>query len=235
MGRKRKEIEYWKSVPEYEGLYYLSNRGQLYSTPRQGGGGFFDGNKIPNGYKNFTLTKDGKSVSKSIQQWMWITFVGPIPKGYDIHHKNHNRQDNRLENLCLMEHKKHIKEHNDKPILQYTLDGVFVKEYQSRTEAEQEIGKRIHLECNTSCGYLWVEKGEENKINEKIAKNKENSVLQFTKDNVFVKEYRTQREAAKETGISYTSISLCCTGKNKTAGGYKWKYKEKNIDNNIAA
>lgn len=217
--------EEWKPIKGYEGLYDLRSDGLLYSYPRgTTKGGFNYGSKVPNGYLMHNLSKDGKCTPKSVHKWVWITFVGPIPKGYDVHHINHNRQDNRLENLCLKEHKKHMKEHNDKPILQYTLDGVFVKEYQSTTEAEQEIGKRIHLECNTSCGYLWAKKGEENKINEKIVKNKENSVLQFTKDNVFVKEYRTQREAAKETGISYKSISLCCTGKHKTAGGFIWKY-----------
>lgn len=37
------------------------------------------------------------------------------------------------------------------------------------------------------------------------------------------KEYKSAREAAKDTGVNADSISKCCNGKNKTAGGYHWK------------
>jgi len=33
----------------------------------------------------------------------------------------------------------------------------------------------------------------------------------------------------QELGIARESISRCCTGKIKTAGGYRWKYFEKEI------
>ena len=31
---------------------------------------------------------------------------------------------------------------------------------------------------------------------------------------------------SKETGINYSCITACCRGKQKTAGGYIWKYYE---------
>jgi len=34
-----------------------------------------------------------------------------IPKGYDIPHKNEDPTDNRLENLEIIEHSKHVSEH----------------------------------------------------------------------------------------------------------------------------
>lgn len=40
---------------------------------------------------------------------VWIEAFGDIPKGYCIHHKNGNKRDNTLENLCMMlmsEHKR---------------------------------------------------------------------------------------------------------------------------------
>jgi len=42
-----------------------------------------------------------------------------------------------------------------------------------------------------------------------------------------IKFYGSTRQAYKETGVNYSSISLCCNNHvNYThAGGYKWKYK----------
>jgi hypothetical protein len=39
-----------------------------------------------------------------------------------------------------------------------------------------------------------------------------------------VKEFRSQREAVIETGISQGCISMALNGKRKTAGGYMWRY-----------
>lgn len=43
--------------------------------------------------------------------------------------------------------------------------------------------------------------------------------------------YPTMRKAAQAVGVTYTKISLCCTGKRKTAGGYHWKYAKTVGDN----
>lgn len=51
-------------------------------------------------------------------------------------------------------------------------------------------------------------------------------VLQYTKDNKFVKEYVSAREASGQTNIYYNNIIKCCKHRRKSAGGYIWKYKE---------
>jgi len=38
-------------------------------------------------------------------------------------------------------------------------------------------------------------------------------------------QFGSQHEASRMTGISQTSISSCCLGKLKSAGGFKWKGK----------
>lgn len=53
----------------------------------------------------------------------------------------------------------------------------------------------------------------------------ERSVLQFTKDGKFVKEYPSIHEAERCTGIKKGHICYCCKGRLLTAGGFKWKYK----------
>ena len=36
--------------------------------------------------------------------------------------------------------------------------------------------------------------------------------------------FSSVREAARHIGIDHSGISLCCNGKNKTAGGYHWEF-----------
>lgn len=50
------------------------------------------------------------------------------------------------------------------------------------------------------------------------------TVLQIKLKTV-IKEYGGCNEAGRATGISAGHISRCCNGKEKTAGGYQWKYK----------
>ena len=58
-------------------------------------------------------------------------------------------------------------------------------------------------------------------------KTKTVSVLCFDKDNQLIKEYDSINEAAKELGlVNGSSIIQCCKGKQKTAKGYIWKYKD---------
>lgn len=53
-------------------------------------------------------------------------------------------------------------------------------------------------------------------------------VLQI-KDGTVIAEFYGTKEAERQTGIKSCNISHCCLGtyKIKTAGGFQWKYKEK--------
>ena len=54
-------------------------------------------------------------------------------------------------------------------------------------------------------------------------------VLQFDLSGGFIKEWPSQSEAGRELGINSALICLCCKEKRKTAYGYIWKYKEKEV------
>lgn len=171
-------IEVWKQVKGYEGLYDLRNDGLIYSHPRKGTkGGYTYGSIDSDGYLLFELSKNGKQKRMGINKLVYETFIGEIPEGYDVHHINHIRTDNRIENLELIsksEHaKKHIEEHKNKSInamnkktsksvLQYTLDGKFVAEYKCIMEAERQTGinnPNIIACCKNkrkqAGGYIW--------------------------------------------------------------------------------
>ena len=51
-------------------------------------------------------------------------------------------------------------------------------------------------------------------------------ILQYDTEGNFIKEWESQGDAGKALNIHYGSISSCCLGKTKTAGGYVWKFKE---------
>lgn len=171
-------IEIWKDIKGYEGIYELRNDGLLHSFPRNTtNGGYTYGYYDADGYFVYDLSINGKRKKRRINKLVYETFVGEIPEGYDIHHKNRIKTDNRIENLELIHKsvhaKRHIEEHkektlkaiiekNSKPIYQYTLNGELVAEYESLAEAERQTGiKNTNISSccknkrNKAGGYVW--------------------------------------------------------------------------------
>ena len=60
---------------------------------------------------------------------------------------------------------------------------------------------------------------------QKVSDYQSIAVLQFTKNNEFVKEWKSAREATQTLNIYQGGICKVCKGKLKTAGGFIWKYK----------
>lgn len=46
-----------------------------------------------------------------LHRWMYVTQVGPIPAGMQVHHKNHDKRDNRVSNFVLLSPGQHWAEH----------------------------------------------------------------------------------------------------------------------------
>ena len=104
---------------------------------------------------------------------VYETFIGDIPKGYDVHHKDHNKHNNYVGNLELIEKRKHCIRHNkdraeaarnvlSKKVIQFTLNNEFIAEYPSTIEAARQTGfnqRNISKACNgklkTYKGYVW--------------------------------------------------------------------------------
>lgn len=64
----------------------------------------------------------------------------------------------------------------------------------------------------------------------KVLIEKQNKpVLQFNKNGEFIREFSSAVEAERFLNAKGSHISCCCTGKRKTAYGYKWRFKNSNI------
>lgn len=68
--------------------------------------------KIDGGYYWITSRKEGNH-GKLLHRLIWEDFYGkPVPKDYDIHHRDHNPLNNEIWNLQCCEHSKHMRFHS---------------------------------------------------------------------------------------------------------------------------
>lgn len=132
------------------------------------------------------------------------------------------------------------KKWNEKSVTQYSLSGKIICVFDNITEAELKIGvSHSHIsDCcsgkrKTSGGFIWRYTGEEltkeylvwcneilpNKFSKKC-------VAQYSLSGEFISVFTSMKEAELKTGISQPNISAVCRGKQKTAGGFIWKYYE---------
>jgi len=72
----------------------------------------------------------------------------------------------------------------------------------------------------------WSEndsKGCEDRKSGRMKKCNNEAVVQRDKKGKFISRYHSQHDASRITNISQTSISLCCSGKQYSAGGFLWE------------
>ena len=128
-----------------------------------------------------------------------------------VHHINGNKKDNRLENLMVMTPQAHNDLHKTK-LSRIKVCKVCGKEFEPPIK---------HRGRNTICSHeCWLKHQKELSIQHS------KKICQYTKDNVFVKEWGSFHDIERELGIPATNICKVCKGKLKSASGYLWKYKD---------
>lgn len=121
---------------------------------------------------------------------------------------------------------------NKIPIYQIDIEtNEIIKEWESAADAGSALNtssssitaccKGRHL---TAKGFKWRYKENPIPFRERITTSIQ--IIQIDKDtNEIIKEWESLTIAGKELGILSSSISSCLTGRFKTAGGFKWRYK----------
>lgn len=138
------EGEFWRKIPNSGGQYLISNKGRVYSlktnkfikTPIDG-----------RGYPNFNIIFEGKRKNLKLHRVLGLCFIPNYDNKPEINHIDGNKENFNLENLewvTSRENNIHARmtglhrSDGDKPILQYDLEGNFIKRYKSISQASRE-------------------------------------------------------------------------------------------------
>lgn len=97
------EKEIWKEVPDYDGMYQVSNLGKVKSFYFRKES-ILSPSKNTGGYLVVSLYKNCKSKHFQIHQLVAMAFLEHKPNGSKlvVNHINFNRTDNRLQNLEIV-------------------------------------------------------------------------------------------------------------------------------------
>lgn len=124
-------------------------------------------------------------------------------------------------------------------ICKYDLQGNLIEQYETVAAASMQSNVKeymIRRSClgtrNSAGGYQWRKMPRgcvEAKIPELKQGNSEGKprkVVQMSEDGNIMEVYNSISEAVRLTGINSKSIRDAATGKQKHAGGFKWKYQD---------
>ena len=97
--------EVWKYVAGYEGLYQVSNKGNVYRVyrtrvlGRKRGGRMLKPGYTSRGYLQVGLSKNGKSKTRTVHRLVAEAFI-PNPNGLpQVNHRDEDKDNNNVENL----------------------------------------------------------------------------------------------------------------------------------------
>lgn len=164
--------EEWRPVVGYEGLYEVSNLGRVKSLYKAC---ILKPQKKRNGYFQVNLYKNGTMKSRAVHRLVATAFI-PNPLGKpQVNHRDEDKQNNAVDNLEWVYARTNLnygsrngkagKTISQKPhrhILQYSLTGELVAEYESSAAAMRKTGVwNTHIiQCCkgkvlTAGGYRW--------------------------------------------------------------------------------
>ena len=170
--------EVWKDIPDYEGLYQVSNLGRVKSLNKyhHKKEQILKNRITKDGYYETVLCKKGKMSFFRTHRLVAIAFIPNLLNKPQINHKDGNKLNNNVKNLewcTLQENKEHAikmglqdfwgkKNPKAKAVNQYDKNGNFIKRYDTLRQAMYETGvleNKISMVCNkhqkTAGGYKW--------------------------------------------------------------------------------
>lgn len=174
-------MEIWKDIEGYEGLYQVSNLGNIKSFSRRGTQSRNDKvlklTEEPNKYLRVALYKNGVQKRMLVHRLVAKAFLSNEKSLPQVNHISGIKSDNRVVNLewcTAKENEKHAYEmglhriisgeehYASKKIIQYSKDKTFIREWVCARQIEKQldINHRNILQCcqhkrKTAGGYIW--------------------------------------------------------------------------------
>ena len=236
-------VEEWRPVKDYEGLYEVSNLGNVRSVKtktlnsqytRKGG--------RSHGQVVVVLFKNGVVKQKRVSRLVATAFIdNPNHTLYgSVAHRDGNKSNNVISNLywcnqseIAAENILHTNENKKIPVEQYTLGGKFVREWKSASDASKELGiNRKTIQrccvgklCKQASGFIWKYKNDQTPIRPYKSQNKK--VYKYSLDGELLNIYESISAAARANFIDKNSIKNCALGKQRTSHNYIWKFEKK--------
>lgn len=164
--------EIWKDIEGYEGLYQISNKGRVKSFYNHNGKIFVKPNIDVWGYERVDLSKNKNEKHYKVHRLVAKAFI-PNPNNYPcINHKDENKTNNCVDNLewCSHKYNRNYGTCNDrlrkcfgKKVNQYSKDGIFIKQFNSISEACKELNYKSIAHISQCCkgkrksakGFTW--------------------------------------------------------------------------------
>lgn len=157
--------EIWKDIPDYDGVYQVSNLGRVRSVKIK------TASQINSGYLKVTLTKNGIEKPFLVHRLVASLFC-ENPRGCTtVNHLDENKTNNCADNLQWCTYKENsnygtatqrMKASKGKPVLQCALSGEIISRFPSAIEAERQLGydhSSISRCCLGKCkqykGFIW--------------------------------------------------------------------------------
>lgn len=223
--------EIWRDIPGYEGLYEISNYAKIRSLHKKHYMKDMSPVSSSNGYKCLSLCKNG--VSKTFKRARLVAMVF-IPNPHNLPEVDHidgTRDNDVAWNLRWVTHAENI----NNPITRERFRQAALGErnnFYGRTHSEK--ARKIISEKNKGrCA------GDKNPMFG-VHRFGESSpihfgVIQYSKEGEFIKMWSCAMEAERVLGISSAKITSVCRHYKgrKTAGGFKWEYKDENKRNGM--
>jgi hypothetical protein len=123
-------------------------------------------------------------------------------------------------------------------VFQFSKEGELLGSFDSIADAAKNLG--ICSSAITKCckrkpkfltvgGFIWRYKDDvDHNLTYKPNISRCVTVSQYSEKEEHIRDYSSASEAAKSLGICGSSIIKTCKGKNKTCGGFIWKYRQAN-------
>lgn len=152
-----------------------------------------------------------------------------------VYYKDEDESNCVLSNLSYKPFKN--KNEKKKAIIQLTVDGRYITSYPSLEDIKIGSHQKISVALNdwqfrTYLGFRWLYLDDyadavmSNSLHDSIKIS--GDIIQLNLDGDYLNTYKSGYEAATAIGNSNlrSNIILVCKGKKKTAGGFKWMFKD---------